>query len=267
VNALVPLVGVDASVASSYQKSGGTGGARATLTPLASLGKAGVAAPDMAKALLALHGAVREAGGDLRITECHRDIAVQKAARAKYDAWAAAGKPKPGTPGFDAKTMKAAFVAAPGRSGHNAGRSIDVHLSELKFPGIPKDKQLDMLWECAMPLGWKPIVKAPDEGASEAWHLDYPGELKGVMDRLGYEQWALCGAILVGHGDLSGYDAEIQALLCRAGFDVGVIDGKIGNKTKAALAAALNVSEAVAATLIVSRDPSAKLKLLAMPAA
>ena len=266
MSAPIALVPVDASIASSYQKGGGTGGARTGLIPLAKLGKAGIAVPEMAAALKALSDAVAARGGDFRVTECHRDVSVQRAARAKYDAWVRAGKPKPGTPGFNAEMMKAAFVAAPGRSGHNAGRSIDVHLSELRFPGVPANQQLDVLWECALPLGWKPIIKAADESASEAWHFDFPGELKGVMDRLGYEQWALCGAILVGHGDLTGFDATVQALLCRAGFDIGPIDGKIGGKTRSALARALGVAEDTASTLIVSKNTAVYAQLLALPA-
>lgn len=267
MSAVVSLVPVDASIASSYQRAGGTGGPRATLTPLARLGKAGIAVPEMAAALKTLSDAVTARGGDLRITECHRDVAVQQAARQKYDNWVRAGKPAPGTPTFNAGTMKAAFVAQPGRSGHNAGRSIDVDLSSLKFPGVPADRQLDTLWDIAIPLGWSPIIKAADERASEAWHFDFVGELRGVKDRLGYEQWALCGAILVGHGDLSGYDAEVQALLCRAGHDIGAIDGKVGAKTRSALARALGISEDAAATRIVSQDRSIFATLLALPAA
>lgn len=262
----VALVPVDASIASSYQKAGGTGGPRATLTPLAKLGKAGVAVPEMAAALKALSDAVAARGGDFRVTECHRDVAVQKAARAKYDTWVKVGKPKPGTPTFDAGTMKAAFVAQPGRSGHNAGRSIDVHLGELKFPGVPADKQLDVLWEIAKPLGWEPIIKSADESASEAWHFDYWGELAGVKARLGYEQACLCGAILVGHGDLSGYDATLQALLSRAGYDIGPIDGRIGPKTRAALASALGISEDAAAAYVMSKSLAVYAQLLALPA-
>jgi len=261
----VALVPVDPVIASSYQKAGGTGGPRATLTPLAKLGKAGIAVPEMAGALLALHHAVEAKGGDLRITECHRDIAVQKAARAKYDAWVKASKPKPGTPAFNASTMKAAFVAAPGRSGHNAGRSIDVHLGELKF-NAPADKQLDLLWECAIPLGWKPIIKTADEGASEAWHLDYLGDLAGVLSRLGYEQWALCGAILVGHGDLVTYAATLQALLSRAGYNIGPIDGMAGTKTNQALAAALGVDIARVPSILAQQDDAVYAQLLALPA-
>lgn len=263
---IVSLVPVDSSILSSYSKSGGTGGPRANLTALARLGKAGVAHPAMAVALKALSDAVSAAGGDLRITECHRDVAVQKAARAKYDAWVAAGKPKPGTPGFKAATMKAAFVAQPGRSGHNAGRSIDIHLAELKFPGLPANQQLDKMWEICRPLGWDPIIKTADESASEAWHFDFIGDLAGVKARLGYEQWALCGAILVGHGDLSGFGAEIQALLCRAGFDIGKIDGQPGAKTKAALASALGISSVAAEQVVASKDTSVYARLLVLPA-
>lgn len=264
---VVTLVPVDPTIASSYDSAGKTGGPRANLKPLVKLGKAGIAHPEMAPALKALSDGVAARGGDLRITECHRDVAVQRAARAKYDAWVKAGKPKPGTPAFNDKTMKAAFVAAPGRSGHNAGRSIDVHLGALKFAGVPADKQLDVLWEIALPLGWSAIIKNPDESASEAWHLDFVGELRGVKNRLGYEQWALCGAILVGHGDLTNYDANLQALLCRAGHSIGEIDGQAGGKTKAALAAALGITLDAASALVAAKDESIFPRLLALPAA
>jgi hypothetical protein len=262
----VVLVPVAPSILSSYQRAGGTGGPRATLTPLCKLGKAGIMHPEAAAALLALHEAVTARGGDFRVTEAHRDLATQRLARAKYDAWAKAGKPKPGSAGYDASTMKAAFVATPGRSGHNAGRSIDVHLSELRFPGVPADKQLDVLWECALPLGWKPIIKSADEGASEAWHFDYVGDLAGVMQRLGYEQWALCGAILVGHGDLQTYAAAIQALLARAGFDVGTVDGLAGPKTSAALSKALGVDLARVASILATQSEAVYADLIRLPA-
>jgi len=266
VTAPVALVPVDGRIASSYDRAGKTGGPRANLTPLAKLGRAGILCPEAAPALLALHEAVTARGGDLRITECHRDVGVQKAARAKYDKWAAAGKPKPGTPGFDAATMKAAFVAAPGRSGHNAGRSIDIHLGMLNFPGTPADKQLDVFWELAKPIGWEPIIKNADEGASEAWHFDFVGDLAGVKARLGYEQWALCGAILVGHGDLVTFAAAIQALLSRAGYDLGKIDGLAGAKTNQALAQALGIDVARVPSILSTQDTSVYTKLLALPA-
>jgi hypothetical protein len=258
----IALVPVDTSILSCYGKKG-VGGPRADLTPLYSLGKAGICVPEVGVALKALNDAAILAGADFRVTELHRDLAVQTAARVKYETWVAAGKPTGAS--FNPKTMKAAFVALPGRSGHNAGRSIDVDLASLKFPGVPANLQLDTLWEIATPLGWSHIIKEAKEGASESWHFDYHGELAGVMKRLGYEQWALCGAILVGHGDLSGYDPILQALLCRAGYDIGKIDGVIGAKTVAALKAALPGVDV--ATALKKEDESVFAKLLLLKAA
>jgi D-alanyl-D-alanine dipeptidase len=263
---VVKLVSVDPSIASSYDRAGKTSGPRTGLVSLARLGRAGVAHPEMADALKTLADNVLIAGGDFRVTECHRDVSVQLAARKKYENWDKAGRPKPGTPGFNSSTMKAAFVAEAGRSGHNAGRSIDVHLSVLSFPGVPKDKQLDKLWEIATPIGWRPVIKSANEAASEAWHFDFPGELSGVLARRGYEQWALCGALLVGHGDMQGFPALTQALLVRAGFDIGNIDGAIGPKTIAALAQALRISEADAKKKVDAQDSSICQALHSLPA-
>lgn len=260
ITAPVPLVPVDSSILSSYGKSG-VGGPRAELTSLSKLGKAGICVAEVAVALKKLNDACIAAGADFRITELHRDLATQAAARAKYDKWVAANKPTGAA--FDAKTMKSAFVAAPGRSGHNAGRSIDVDLASLHFP-VAANLQLDKLWEIATPLGWSHIISEAKEGASESWHFDYHGELQGVLNRLGYEQWALCGAILVGHGSLSNYDAIIQALLCRAGFSIGNIDGAAGAKTIAALTSAIPGINAV--STISAEDTSIFSKLLALPA-
>lgn len=253
----ITLVPVDATILSSYSKKG-AGGPRSALTPLARLGKAGVCVPEVAIALKKLHDAVGLAGGDFRVTELHRDIAVQAAARKKYDTWVAANKPTGAA--FDSETMKSSKVALPGRSGHNAGRSIDVDLASLNFPNVPANQQLDKLWEIAKPLGWVPIIREAEEGARESWHFDYHGDLQGVFDRLDYEQWALCGAILVGHGDLSSFDAVVQALLCRAGFDIGKIDGDVGAKTKTALGAAGGLAAWV------GKDETLFTKLLALPA-
>jgi hypothetical protein len=131
---------------------------------------------------------------------------------------------------------------------------------------VPADKQLDRLWEIARPLGWEPIIKQADEGASEAWHFDFWGELKGVKDRLGYEQAALCGAVLVGHGDLTSYDAVIQALLSRAGFALGPIDGIIGPRSIACLASALKCTDVEAKAKIAAKDTALYATLLALPA-
>ena len=264
---VIPLVPVDPSIASSYDRAGKTGGPRAALTPLVNLGRAGIAVPEVARALLALSNAVAAAGGDFRVTELHRDVGVQQAARTRYDNWVRAGKPPASSPAFNSKTMKAAFVAMPGRSFHNAGRAIDVHIGALTFPGVPADKQLDRLWDIAKPLGWSPVIKAASEGASEAWHFDFYGEIAGVLRRLGYEEAAKCGAILVGHsGDCQTFPHAVQALLQRAGFDIGKIDGDVGPKTLGALASALGVTPDAATRIVSAKDGSVYAKLLALPA-
>lgn len=255
MSAVFQLVPVDPTILSSYDAKGQTGGPRANLKPLAQLGKAGIAVAEMAAALKRLSDAVQAAGGDLRITECHRDVSVQMAARAKYDAWVAAGKPKPGTAAFNSKTMKSDYVATPGKSNHNAGRAIDVHIGALHFPGVAANQQLDKLWEIAKPIGWSPIIKSADEGASEAWHFDFWGELAGVHQRLGYEQASLCGALLVGHaGVYQTFARVVQALLCRAGCDIGEIDGAIGPKSIHAASLMLGVGEAEAGQRIKVED-------------
>jgi hypothetical protein len=209
-----------------------------------------VATPAAAAALLRLHEAVQQAGGDLRITESHRDVAVQASARRRYDLWVLAGKPRRTDPRFNAETMRSVFVAKPGRSFHNGGRAIDLDLASLRFPRTSRSKIVDRLWEIALPLGWEPVIRAPDERADEAWHLDYLGPLRAVRDRLGYEQAARCGAILVGHGDDDSYAALVQALLVLMGHDIGAIDGIAGPRTSAAMAAALGIGREEVALLL-----------------
>ena len=258
------LVPVDSSILSSYDNLGKTGGPRNSLKILQTLGKMGYVHPEVADPLLKLSVEVSKAGGDFRVTECHRNFQTQYDARQKYDNWVNAGKPKPGSSLWNAATMKNSFVALPGRSGHNAGRSIDIHVGMLNFP-VPSNKQLDRFWEIAKPLGWTPVIGIPDEGASESWHFDYWGELQPFLNRAGYEQAALCGAILVGHGGFAGYEAELQALLCRAGYSIGKIDGVIGGLTIAAVSKFLGCDEASAKFAISSKDKSLIDKLVLAP--
>lgn len=230
------LVRVDPAILSCYGRHGSR--ARADLIPLASLAS-GWMTPDAAAALLALHHAVLAAGGDFRVTDAFRDYATQASARARYDRWVAAGSPNPGTSTFNKVTMKADFVARPGRSNHNAGRAVDLDIGSLAFPGLAADRQLDRLWEVARPLGWKPIIKAPTEGATESWHFDFLGEWAPVQARVGYEGAAIAAAQDAGQGEEgSAVWRRAQGGLQRAGYDVGDIDGSVGKRTEAGLAAA-----------------------------
>lgn len=236
--ARVALVPPDRRVLSTFDAAGRAVSSRAACAPLADRPD-GRVAPDVAPALLALALAVESAGADFRTTSVWRDVAIQAAMRARYDAWVAAGKPAPGSSGFNASTMKADFVASPGYSGHNAGRSIDVTLGVLRFPGVSADRQLDTLWEIARPLGWSPIIKAPTEGVSESWHFDFWGPWSGVRSRLGYEQAAMCAVLDVGFSvwkESTGI-RFVQAQLQRAGFNVGRVDGIAGTNTGGGLRA------------------------------
>jgi len=232
------LVSVDASILSSYRKNGGTGGDRAGLYPLAQLKHACYVPQTVANALLAAHKVVTAAGGDFRVTDLYRSPAVQSSARKKYEAWLRAGKPSTRSPEWDGKTMKNAFVAKPGFSFHNAARSVDIDIGSLNFPVSP-DKQLDTLWDAITPLGWRPVIRRPVEGARESWHFDFFGEWDSVFDLLGYKQTAMCACLDIG---ASSYDRWawrfIQAQLHRAGHDVGDVDGYPGPRTFSGLNAA-----------------------------
>lgn len=255
--AVCPLVPVGPTVRSAYDRRGVTGGPRDGLQVLGQRADGRLTA-EAGAALVALDAAVSAAGGDLRVSDCHRSLAVQAAARQRYDAWVAAGKPRPGSSRWNAATMKAAFVAEPGRSNHNGGRAVDIDLAALRFPGVDPGRQLDRLWELALPLGWAPVIAAPEERASEGWHFDFWGDLAPLRARAGYGTAALVAALLVGHGPVFGVPrvALAQALLHRAGFDPGPLDGDRGPRTMRALRDALPGSP--------SLDPTADGTLTAL---
>jgi hypothetical protein len=229
---------VDAGVPSSYGPGGSTSAdlLEEVLRPLAQLA-GGMLIDAAAVALAKLRAQVRSAGGSLRITDAYRSVEQQASARARYDRWHRAGRPRPGEAGWD-DGMKAAFVALPGRSFHNAGRAIDVHVEALRFPGVAKSQQLDHLWGIAIPLGWTPVLRAPLEGASESWHFDYLGEWKPVVERRGYEEAAIAATLETGQNEAfpaCGTTRHIQGQLHRAGYDCGAIDGVFGAKTEGAI--------------------------------
>lgn len=217
---LVPLVRVDTGILSSYDSAGKTGGPRSGLVPLCRRAS-GVMVPGAARALAELNQVVLQRGGDLRITDCHRDATTQAAAHQAY---------------LDGR--KKAYVAGPGRSNHNAGRAVDIDIAMLAFPGVPRNQALDTLWALMAPLGWSAIIAQPIEGASESWHIEWHGELAGLYGRLWYADCALAGALLVGHAGklgegVTGKVRLIQALCHRLGVNVGPLDGALGPKTRA----------------------------------
>lgn len=225
----VKLVQADSRIMSSYdyQRSGKP-------IPLNGMTSTSGACPqDVADALLLLWEGVAAAGGELRVTELNRPVEVQAAARAKYLRWVNDGKPRPHNPAIH----KNAFVSPPGYSWHQAARAIDVHLKALNFKDIPYDKWLDRLWEIAIPLGWTPIIKSPNEGQTEAWHFNYFGPFQRVNDLQGDKEGAQAAALDIG---VDAYDRvkahALQAQVWRTyRGDIGKLDGYIGSKTKEAL--------------------------------
>ena len=238
------LVSVDSQILSSFVRGGGHDGPRSELIAVHERGLLGMATPDTAKALYCLHLGVLQAGGDLRITDLNRSSAIQLTARRKYENWLDADEPRPGTPGWNADTMKNAFVALPGRSFHNGGRAIDIYVDVLSFPSTPADQQLDVFWSVAQPLGWRPIIGKPTEGAKESWHFDFMGEWLPVYKRRGYAEAAMCAALDIGAWDAIARPEWrfVQAQLHRAGYACGEVDGWPGatndSKTRRALRAA-----------------------------
>ena len=222
------LVRVHPNIQSIYKaRSGG-------LAPLAGL-KAGRMVPDAAEALWLLHEACE---GRLGISDCLRSVDKQAQTRKKYERWLAAGKPTGAA--FNSKTMKAAFVARPGRSFHCGGRAIDVDHMAAAPEEVPRSLKLDWLWEQAIPLGWRPVIRAAKEGAKEAWHFDYMGEWSDTYDRIGYEQTAICTVLDLGIGKgvfSRPWERWVQAQLHRLGQDVGDVDGYLGKRSLAGLAA------------------------------
>ena len=226
-----PLVKVPASIQSYYKDKNGN------RIPLHKL-SGGKLVPEASLALFGLHARVSELGGTLLVTDSYRSAEVQGKARKKYETWVAAGKPSPRTADYDKKTMKGAFVSRPGRSNHNAGRAVDLAHMLAAPEDVPRNEKLDWLWEAAIPLGWRPIIKSPNESQSEAWHFDFWGELAHVRDRLDYGQSAMVGVLDIGKGK-GLYDRLwerwVQAQLHRIGPDVGDVDGYLGKLTKAGI--------------------------------
>lgn len=217
------LVAVPAMLISSYSDK-----------PLVEL-SGGKACPDVVDALVAL----AEELPWLRVTDLWRDVVVQAAARKRYDAWVAAGKPArliggKLNPAFDAKAMKDAFVALPGKSMHNGGRAVD--LSTVAMQKALGAQYLDAFWPVAKRHGFTPVIAKPTEGASESWHFDHKGIWQPVFDTLGYEQGVLAANCAVGMaGPYQSSERRVQAHIVRLGKSIGEIDGNLGPRSRAAL--------------------------------
>jgi len=246
------LVELDHNLLSSYIPGGHTriGSQLPPESRLLTLGqiRGWKASPATARDLALLDADVVAAGGARpRHTEVHRNPVVQGDARRKYEAWTAAGRPPRGTPGFDVRTMKAAYVRRAGESLHNAGMAVDYDVAAFEFPGTGRgtDAALARFWQLARVRGFTPIIASPDIDQSEAWHFDHLGPFAAVVD-LARENDEVRGNLLAsvaacsllgGHVPPDGRIKErvIQARLLLGGFWCGWVDGHIGKMTHAAL--------------------------------
>lgn len=194
--------------------------------------------PDMAEGLRKLEESVRLEGGTFLVIDLFRDWETQAENRKSYET----GK-------------KAAFVAKPGGSFHNAGRAIDIQVKELNFSDINKDQWLKKFWDLAIPLGFRPIIRIPELGVSECWHFDFPGDdWKTAYDALSYSEVAKCATLDVGEWDSTENKSKIQRMfvqsqLIRLGhYQIGKVDGIFGTKTNTVLNVLGNLSAEELAT-------------------
>ncbi len=186
-----------------------------------------MAPPDVREAIRGLAGDVQEAGGRLILSDLFRSYDMQFQAH------------------LDWKTgKKKAYSPPPGGSMHEAGRAFDLSLRDLKIP-------LAEFWKMAARRGVFPIISTPDRKKSEAWHFDCPGSHRLVAEyyRSGkgdnmppYKAMAASAILAIGVRVDTFADnqdaARLQAALVRLGYEIGNIDGRIGRRTRAAMAEA-----------------------------
>ena len=180
--------------------------------------------PDTLAAVTAIAEDVREAGGNLYLSDLFRSYDMQFQAHLDYST----GK-------------KNAFSPPPGGSLHEAGRAFDLSLGDLNM-------ELADFWEIAIARGASPIIDVPDTRKSEAWHFDCRGSHSRVYEyyKAGkganmspYKAMA-ASCILAAGIDVDSFGprceaAYMQSCLVRLGYELGNIDGYQGKMTNAAL--------------------------------
>jgi len=129
------------------------------------------------------------------------------------------------------------------------GREVYMRLVMDKDEGPEesrRERELAMLWGMAVRVGFVPYSRYPLPGPhDEVFH--FFGEWNTMVDQLlgagrGEAGWpAFCCAAQIDVGKWEGgrgTERLVQAHLHRIGFNVGAIDGIVGNKTQGALRAA-----------------------------
>jgi hypothetical protein len=130
------------------------------------------------------------------------------------------------------------------------GREVYLKLSIQEDEGPDasrRERELAMLWAVAVPLGLVPFTRYPLPGPHDTVFHFFGGEWGLLMDHLlgagrGEAGWpSFCCAAQIDVGKWEGgrvTERLVQAHLHRIGFNVGNVDGIVGNKTQGALRAA-----------------------------
>lgn len=183
------------------------------------------ATPDMKGAIQQVAAALEALDGHLFLSDLFRSYEMQLQSH------------------LDWKTgKKKAFSPPPGGSMHEAGRAFDLDLESLGM-------KLKDFWPIAKSHGLLPIIGTPNPEASEAWHFDCRGShdlvyqyyKSGNGNNFEKPYAAMAASAILSIGvkvDMFGAkqdEAAIQGALIRLGFNIGNIDGGIGQKTKAGL--------------------------------
>jgi hypothetical protein len=183
--------------------------------------------PDTLTAILKIRDEVEMLGGQLFLSDLFRSYDMQLQAHLDYTS----GKKK-------------AYSPPPGGSMHEAGRAFDMDLSSIKI-------SLQQFWDIAAHYGVTPIIKQADPSAKEAWHFDCRGSHGKVYDYYAsgkgknfqpYQAMA-ASAIIAANISYTAFEGRlresaIQFHLVKLDYEIGNVDGLIGQKTMAALAQA-----------------------------
>ena len=180
------------------------------------------ATPDMMVAIQEVGAELAAKGGHLFLSDLFRSYEMQLQSH------------------LDWKTgRKKAFSPPPGGSMHEAGRAMDLELEGLGM-------KLKDFWPIAQAHGLSPIISEPRDGVSESWHFDCRGSHdliykhyksgKGKNFDKPYAAMAASAILSIGvKVDKFGSkqsEAAIQSALIRLGFEIGDIDGVLGEQSR-----------------------------------
>lgn len=181
-------------------------------------------APDVKEALIKIGKDVEDKGGKFYLSDLFRSYEMQMQSHLDF-----------------VSGRKKAFSPPPGGSMHEAGRAFDMDLDKMEM-------KLADFWEIAARHGFSPIIDKPVKGVSESWHFDCRASHQLVYDYYksgkgtnmkAYTAMAASGILAIGvkvdFFKNNQAAAAVQAGLIRLGFELGSIDGDVGQKTRAAL--------------------------------